>query len=79
VLPLSKEHIRAPLQPYIIEPLWEQFRALLPERKANHPLDCRGRSSRPSRHTPGPSSLLVEGVGLAYKGHQGVFQAELCG
>jgi transposase len=29
------------LQPYIIEPiLWEQFCALLPERKTNHPLGC---------------------------------------
>jgi transposase len=30
------------LQPYLIEPiLWEQFRALLPERRqTNHPLGC---------------------------------------
>lgn len=28
------------LSPYIIEPIWEQFAALLPERKANHPLGC---------------------------------------
>ena len=28
------------LSPYIIEPIWEQFTALLPERKANHPLGC---------------------------------------
>ena len=28
------------LPPYIIEPIWEQFRALLPERKTNHPLGC---------------------------------------
>jgi transposase len=28
------------LQPYIIEPIWEQFEALLPERKTNHPLGC---------------------------------------
>ena len=26
--------------PYIIEPVWEQFRALLPERQTNHPLGC---------------------------------------
>ncbi len=25
---------------YIIEPIWEQFRALLPEREVNHPLGC---------------------------------------
>jgi transposase len=28
------------LQRYITEPLWEQFRALLPERDADHPLGC---------------------------------------
>jgi transposase len=26
------------LRPYLIEPIWEQFRALLPERQTNHPL-----------------------------------------
>lgn len=28
------------LQPYLIEPIWEQFSALLPERKTAHPLGC---------------------------------------
>lgn len=28
------------LQPYIIEPIWEQFSALLPERQEVHPLGC---------------------------------------
>jgi transposase len=28
------------LPPYLIEPIWEQFRALLPDRKTNHPLGC---------------------------------------
>ena len=28
------------LQPYIIEPIWKQFRVLLPERRTNHPLGC---------------------------------------
>jgi transposase len=28
------------IQPYIIEPIWEQFEALLPERKTDHPLGC---------------------------------------
>ena len=28
------------IQPYIIEPIWEQFEALLPERSTNHPLGC---------------------------------------
>ena len=31
------------IQPYIIEPIWEQFSALLPERKSHHPLGCHGR------------------------------------
>jgi transposase len=26
--------------PYIIEPIWEQFEALLPERKTDHPFGC---------------------------------------
>ena len=28
------------LEPYIIEPIWEQFQALLPEREIDHPLGC---------------------------------------
>ena len=28
------------IQPYIIEPIWEQFVALLPDRKVSHPLGC---------------------------------------
>src|SRR5215218_1291234 len=28
------------LPPYLIEPIWQQFSALLPERKVNHPLGC---------------------------------------
>lgn len=28
------------LPPYLIEPIWEQFSALLPERKTSHPLGC---------------------------------------
>ncbi len=28
------------LPPYIIEPVWEQFAALLPERVTSHPLGC---------------------------------------
>jgi transposase len=28
------------IQPYIIEPIWVQFEALLPERKTDHPLGC---------------------------------------
>ena len=36
------------IQPYIIEPIWEQFEALLPERKTDHPLGCH-RSRIPDR------------------------------
>ncbi|MDP9486205.1 MAG: IS5 family transposase [Actinomycetota bacterium] len=28
------------LPPYLIEPIWEQFSALLPEREVSHPLGC---------------------------------------
>jgi transposase len=28
------------IQPYFIEAIWDQFRAVLPERKADHPLGC---------------------------------------
>ncbi len=28
------------LPPYIIEPIWQQFLALLPSREVNHPLGC---------------------------------------
>lgn len=31
------------LPPYLIEPIWEQFAALLPEREINHPLGCHRR------------------------------------
>ena len=36
------------LPPYLIEPIWEQFIALLPERKVEHPLGCH-RSRIPDR------------------------------
>jgi transposase len=36
------------LEPYLIEPIFEQFRALLPERKTDHPLGCH-RSRIPER------------------------------
>jgi transposase len=28
------------LEPYLIEPIWQQFKALLPAREVNHPLGC---------------------------------------
>ena len=31
------------LPPYIIEPIWRQFEALLPERETGHPLGCHRR------------------------------------
>jgi len=44
-----KERILVPaLQPYIIEPIWKQFCALLPEREVKHPLGCH-RSRIPDR------------------------------
>ena len=36
------------LPPYLIEPIWQQFAALLPEREINHPLGCH-RSRIPDR------------------------------
>src|SRR4028119_1478622 len=36
-----KERILMPaLQPCIIEPIWEQFSSMLPEREVDHPLGC---------------------------------------
>ena len=36
------------IPPYIIEPIWQQFEALLPEHETNHPLGCH-RSRIPER------------------------------
>lgn len=36
------------LPPYIIEPIWQQFEAMLPERRTDHPLGCH-RSRIPER------------------------------
>ena len=36
------------LPPYIIEPIWQQFEALLRERRTDHPLGCH-RSRIPER------------------------------
>jgi transposase len=39
--PLAKETMPMPvIQPYILEPIWEQVCALLPEREVNHRLGC---------------------------------------
>ena len=50
----------AHVQPYLIEPIWEQFRALLPEREVNHPLGCH-RPRIPDRIV---FEKLVSGVGV---------------
>ena len=54
------------LSPYIIDPTWEQFEALLPERDVDHPLGC---------HNPRiPDRVLFEKLvevlvfGCAYEG-----------
>ncbi len=36
------------LEPYLIEPIWQQFSALLPEHETDHPLGCH-RSRVPER------------------------------
>ena len=40
-LPEPKESSPVPaLPPYLIEPIRQQFKALLPQRETNHPLGC---------------------------------------
>jgi hypothetical protein len=37
----TKEPMPVPaLEPYLIEPIWQQFSALIPERQTTHPLGC---------------------------------------
>jgi hypothetical protein len=37
----TKEKTRVPaLPPYLIEPIWQQLKALLPEHRTDHPLGC---------------------------------------
>jgi transposase len=36
------------LEPYLIEPIWQQFKALLPQHRTDHPLGCH-RSRVPER------------------------------
>jgi transposase len=53
------------LQPYLIEPIWEQFRALLPERRqTNHPLGCH--RSRISDKTVFEKLVQILVFGCAY-------------
>ena len=45
----NKEHKLMPALPiYLIEPIWEQFAALLPTRKVDHPLGCHRRRGYPT-------------------------------
>jgi transposase len=53
------------LQPYLIEPIWEQFRALLPERETNHPLGCH--RSRISDRTVFEKLVQILVFGCAYE------------
>jgi transposase len=53
------------LQPYLIEPIWEQFRALLPERETNHPLGCH--HSRISDRTVFEKLVQILVFGCAYE------------
>jgi transposase len=46
--------------PYIFEPIWQQFEALLPEHKTDHPLGCH-RSRIPERVV---FEKLLSGFGL---------------
>ncbi len=49
--------------PYIIEPIWQQFSALLPERKTSHPLGC---------HRPRiPDRVIFEKRLTAFGSHPG--------
>lgn len=53
------------LKPYLIEPIWEQFAALLPERETNHPLGCH--RSRISNRTVFEKLVQVLVFGCAYE------------
>ena len=53
------------LRPYLIEPIWEQFRALLPERQTNHPLGCH--RPRISDRTVFEKLVQILVFGCAYK------------
>ncbi len=45
------------IQPCIVEPIWEQFSTLLPERKTDHPLDCHRRRI-PNRVVPQEAGVV---------------------
>jgi transposase len=53
------------IEPYLIEPIFEQFRALLPERKTNHPLRCH--RSRISERVVFEKLVQVLVFGCAYE------------
>jgi transposase len=53
------------LPPYIIEPIWQQFSALLPERRTDHPLGCH--RSRISERVVFEKLVQVLVFGCAYE------------
>ena len=53
------------LPPYIIEPIWQQFEALLPERRTDHPLGCH--RSRISERVVFEKLVQVLVFGCAYE------------
>ena len=53
------------LPPYIIEPIWQQFEALLPERRTDHPLGCH--RSRISERVVFEKLMQVLVFGCAYE------------
>src|ERR671911_2883366 len=53
------------LPPYLIEPIFEQFRALLPERRTDHPLGCH--RSRISERVVFEKLVQVLVFGCAYE------------
>jgi transposase len=62
----TKESLPVPaLPPYIIEPIWQQFCALLPERETNHPLGCH--RSRIPDHVVFEKLVQVLVFGCAYR------------
>ena len=62
----TKEYAPVPaLPPYIIEPIWQQFEALLPERRTDHPLGCH--RSRISERVVFEKLVQVLVFGCAYE------------
>src|ERR671920_2373588 len=54
------------LPPYLIEPIWQQFSALIPKRQTSHPLGCH--RSRISDRVVFEKLVQVLVFGCAYEG-----------